>query len=186
MASDNEHRTQHWVQLIAIANSSGANDAKMARLDKEVEELKSAVHRSRSPRMRSKQRAPPQSQKMFALLAPASSSSGQQRNRRGKGEAGGKGSGGEKIMDTLGQTKAFSIFHPSHKEIASSFRKVNATMLQFAGGSIPASVAVQRASLAISGTVSSQSSTDRFSLNFLMISRLRTDGQLLSDIFQLA
>ena len=27
VATDSEHRTQHWVQLIAIANSSGANDA---------------------------------------------------------------------------------------------------------------------------------------------------------------
>ena len=52
MASDNEHRTQHWVQLIAIANSFGARDAKIAGFEKEVEELKSAVHRSRSPRMR--------------------------------------------------------------------------------------------------------------------------------------
>ena len=66
VTTDNEHRTQHWVQLIAIANSSGANDTKIARLEKEVEELKSAVHRSRSPRMRPKQRALPQSQ-MFAL-----------------------------------------------------------------------------------------------------------------------
>ena len=45
VATDNEHRTQHWVQLIAIANSSGANDAKIARLEKEVEEFKSAVRR---------------------------------------------------------------------------------------------------------------------------------------------
>ena len=60
VASDNEHRTQHWVQLIAIANSSGANDAKIARLEKEVEELKSAVHRSPSARMRPRQQALPQ------------------------------------------------------------------------------------------------------------------------------
>ena len=55
--SDNEHRTQHWVHLIAIANSSGANDAEIARLEKEVDELRSAVHRSRSLRMRPRQRA---------------------------------------------------------------------------------------------------------------------------------
>ena len=36
VAADNEHKTQHWVQLIAIANSSGASDAKIARLEKEV------------------------------------------------------------------------------------------------------------------------------------------------------
>ena len=46
-------------------------------------------------------------------------------------------------------------------------------MLQFAGGGIPALVVVQRASLTISATVSSRSSTDRFSLNILMISSLR-------------
>ena len=34
VTTDNEHRTQHWVQLIAIANSSGANDTKIARLEK--------------------------------------------------------------------------------------------------------------------------------------------------------
>ena len=139
---DNEHRTQHWVRLIAIANSLGANDAKIARLEKEVEELKSAVHRSWSPRMRPKQRALPQSQKMLALPAPASSSSqpkgsgrkshndSQQRNRRDKGAAGGKGSGKgegvmsfEMIMDTLGQTKAFSMFHSSQKEMCFKFQK---------------------------------------------------------------
>ena len=37
--SDNEHRTQHRVQLISFENSSGANDATIARLEKEVEDL---------------------------------------------------------------------------------------------------------------------------------------------------
>ena len=142
--SDNEHRTQHWVQLIAIANSSGANDAKIARLEKQVEELQSASHRSRSPRMRSRQRALPQP-KMLALPASASSSSQpmvltasqnkrKQRAGRGKGSKG-KGSGGkssgkgkgvmsfEKIMDTLGQNQAFAMFHPSHKEMCFKFQK---------------------------------------------------------------
>ena len=50
--ADIEHRTQHWVQWISVANSSGAIDAKVARLEKEVEALKSAMQRSRSPRMR--------------------------------------------------------------------------------------------------------------------------------------
>ena len=72
MSADNEHRTRHWVHLIAIANSSGANNAKIARLQKEVDELKSAVHRSRSPRMRPRQKALPQSQKMLALRASQS------------------------------------------------------------------------------------------------------------------
>ena len=109
VAADNEHRTQHWVQLVSTANSSGVNDVKMVRLDKEVEELKSAVHRSRSPRMRPKQRALPQSQKMLALPAPASSSSQpkgsgrgnhnkiQQKSRRGRGAASGV-AGGERVL----------------------------------------------------------------------------------------
>ena len=46
VVTDNEHRTQHWVQLIAIANSSGANDATIARLEKEVG-VRSAVSGSR-------------------------------------------------------------------------------------------------------------------------------------------
>ena len=45
--SDNEHRTQHRVQLISFENSSGANDATIARLEKEVEDLKSAVQCSK-------------------------------------------------------------------------------------------------------------------------------------------
>ena len=107
-------------------DSSGANDAKIARLEKEVEELKSAVHRSRSPRMRPRQQALPQP-KLLALPAQASSSSmpvdharnkRKQRADRSKGAAKGKSSGGkvsgegkgvmsfERIMDTLGQTQA--------------------------------------------------------------------------------
>ena len=145
VTSDNEHRTQHWVQLIAVASSSGANDAKIGRLEKEVEELKSAVHRSQSPRMRPKQGALPQSQ-MLALPAPASSSSkpkGSERRTQNKnqqkgrcsraaassatgGQGVGKGKGVmsfERFMDTLGQTKAFSMFHPSHKEMCFKSRK---------------------------------------------------------------
>ena len=75
----------------------------------------------------------------------------------------------EKIMDTLGQTKAFSMFHPRTKRCASSFRKVSATMLLLAGGRIPPWAVVQRVNPTTSATVSSRSSTDRFSLNFLMI-----------------
>ena len=102
MLSDNEHRTQHWVQLIAIANSSGANDAKIARLEKQVEELQSALHRSRSPRMRPRQRALPQS-KMLALSAPASSSSQPMvltasQNKRKQRAGRGKGSKGERFQ----------------------------------------------------------------------------------------
>ena len=48
---DNEHRTQHWVQLMAIANSSKENDAKMAKLEREVQELKNMVGWLRSPRI---------------------------------------------------------------------------------------------------------------------------------------
>ena len=73
--SDNEHRTPHWVQLISIANSSGASDATVASLEKEVEALQSAMQRSRSPRMRPRQGALPPSQGMLALLAAASSQS---------------------------------------------------------------------------------------------------------------
>ena len=67
VTADNEHRTQHWVQLVAIANSSGSNDATIARLEKEVELLKSTLQCSRSPRMRPRQRALPPSQQMLAL-----------------------------------------------------------------------------------------------------------------------
>ena len=59
VTTDNEHRTQHWVQLMAIANSAGSNDATIARLEKEVQLLKSTLQRSRSPRMRPRQRALP-------------------------------------------------------------------------------------------------------------------------------
>ena len=102
VTSDNEHRTQHWVRRIAIANSSGSNDATIAGLEKEVELLKSTLQRSRSPRMRPRQRALPQSQQMLALPAPqASSSSAQPKSRRTRNSrkakgAGGKGSAGKK------------------------------------------------------------------------------------------
>ena len=124
---DNEHRTQHWIQLVAIANSSSANNATIARLEKEVEEFNTIVQRSRSPRMRPRQRALPQSQKVLALPAlpgassqvPQSKGRGGQNNRkreggRGKGGAGGKGAGKgmslEKMMD-LGSKKVFPLFH---------------------------------------------------------------------------
>ena len=73
--SDNEHRTQRWVQLISVGDSSGANDATVARLEKEVEALMSAMQRSRSPRMRPRNEALPSAQGTLALPAPASSSS---------------------------------------------------------------------------------------------------------------
>ena len=102
VVTDNEHRTQHWVQLVAIANSSGANDATIARLEKEVELLKSTMQRSRSPRMRPRQRALPSSQQMLALPAPSGSGSsaqpksrGAQNNRKVKGSRG-KGNAGKK------------------------------------------------------------------------------------------
>ena len=56
---DNEHRTQHWVQLVAIANSAKENDAKVAWLEREVQELRIMVGRSRSPRMQPRQKALP-------------------------------------------------------------------------------------------------------------------------------
>ena len=64
---DNEHRTQHWIQLVAIANSSKENDAKMAKLEREVQELKKMAGRSRSPRMLPRQRALPAPQQQLAL-----------------------------------------------------------------------------------------------------------------------
>ena len=147
VTSDNEHRTQHWVQLIAIANSSSSNDATIARLEKEVELLRSAMQRSRSPRMRPRQRALPPSQQMLALPTSQTSSSsgpaarpksrGSQNSRKAKG-AGGKGRAGKKaegkgtgrggvmsfeqIMD-LGGAIAFPLFHESYKQICWRFQK---------------------------------------------------------------
>ena len=64
--SDNEHRTQFW-SADFYCKFLCANDATIARHEKEVEELKSAVQRSRSPSMRPKQRALPSAQGMLAL-----------------------------------------------------------------------------------------------------------------------
>ena len=66
---DNEHRTQHWVQLVAIANGSRGTDATVARLEREVQELRSMVHRSRSPRRQPKQKALPAPPRQLALPA---------------------------------------------------------------------------------------------------------------------
>ena len=140
VVTDNEHRTQHWVQLIAIANSSGANDASIACLEKEVELLKSTMQRSRSPWMRPRRALQP-SQQMLALPAPSGSassaqpkSSGARNNRKAKG-AGGKGSSGKKtestssgksfqqIMD-MGPQKAFLLFlFPGHRQICWKLQK---------------------------------------------------------------
>ena len=144
VVTDKEHRTQHWVQLVAIANSSCASDATIDRLEKEVELLKSTMQRSRSPRMRSRQRALPPSQQMLVLPAPSGSgSSAQPKSRgahntrkakgaRGKGNAGkkseskGSGKGGilslEQIMD-MGPQKSFPLFVQGHKQICWKFQK---------------------------------------------------------------
>ena len=59
----------------------------------------------------------------------------------------------EKIMDTLGQTKALSLFHPSHKEMCFKCQKGECNNA-FTCGRIPASAVVQRASPTTSATVS--------------------------------
>ena len=94
---DNEHRTQHWVQLVAIANSSKENDAKVARLEREVQELRSMVGRSRSPRMQPRQNSLPAPAQQLALPAPAykkkTQRQSQRKFKRGSVKGSGKGKG---------------------------------------------------------------------------------------------
>ena len=133
---DNEHRTQHWVQLVAIANSSKENDAKVARLEREVQELRSMVGRSRSPRLQPRQKALPAPAQQLALPAPASRTKPQRQSgrnfKRGSGKGSGKGKGKSasqggassssssglnsfnQIMK-MGWNYAFSLFHDSNR-----------------------------------------------------------------------
>ena len=137
---DNEHISQHWVQLAAIANSSEENHAKAAKLVREVQELKSMVGRSRSPRMQPRQKALPGPQQL-ALPAPQS----QKKMRRGRGAKKGTGKGGKNESDSTQfggssgsnsgradfdqlmsmRRKVTSLFHPSSKDkpICRNFQK---------------------------------------------------------------
>ena len=94
---DNEHRTQHWVQLVAIANSSKENDAKAAKLEREVRELKNMVGRSRSPRMQPRQEAWPAPPQQLALPAPRQGKGQKQKANRPKK---GTGKGGKNKSST--------------------------------------------------------------------------------------
>ena len=71
---------------------------------------------------------------------------------------------------------------PHTKRCASNVRRGSATMLQFAGGNIPASVVMQRASIATSATVCKQSSTDHPFPDFLKDCNQRMSRQPLSVI----
>ena len=130
---DNEHRTQHWVQLVAIANSSKENEAKMAKLEREVQELKSMVGRSRSPRMQPRQKALPAPHQQLALPAPQTEETTTRSRRKrcqekgtgngGKGKTGSdSGSGGtdfDQLM--LMGHNATSLFHSSNKDMPICF-----------------------------------------------------------------
>ena len=125
---DNEHR------LVAIANSSVRNDAKIAKLERELQDLKSMVGRSRSPRMQPRQKALPEPQQL-ALPAPQPEKKTRQRFRNASKKGTGKGcknksgstqfggssgsNSGRADFDQLMQMgrKASSLFHPSDKQI---------------------------------------------------------------------
>ena len=85
---DNEHRTQ----LVAMANSTKEKDAKVASLEREVQELRNMVGRSRSPRMQPRQKALPVPPLQLAL--PASQSAERQRQRANRAKKG-SGKGGK-------------------------------------------------------------------------------------------
>ena len=110
---DNEHRTRHWVQLVAMANSAKEKDAKVARLEREVQELRNMVGCSRSPRMQPRQKALPVPPLQLAL--PASQSAERQRqraNRSKKGsDKGGKNNRGcGSVAGSSSSTAALIVF----------------------------------------------------------------------------
>ena len=84
---------EHWVHLVATANSAKENDAKVARLEREVQELRSMDGRSRSPRMQPRQKALPAPPQQLALPAPGPAKKPRARGSRGAKK--GKGKGGK-------------------------------------------------------------------------------------------
>ena len=74
---------------MAIANSSKENEAKMAKLEREAQEQKNMVGRSRSPRMQRRQKTLPAPPQQLALTAPRPPKG------RGKGAKKGTGKGGK-------------------------------------------------------------------------------------------
>ena len=99
---DNEHWTQHWVQVFAVAISSKENDAKIAKLKREAQELKRTMRQSRPPRMQPRQKALPAPPQLLALLAApgGASSNASRRNKRGRGGRGAKGKGAGRVRTT--------------------------------------------------------------------------------------
>ena len=130
---DIEHRTQHGVQLVAMANSTKENEAKMAKLEREVQELRNMVGRSRSPRMQPRQKALPAPPQQLALPSPQSGKkqkTSAQRPKKGKGKGGkgktgstqfggssGSGSGGADFDQLMLMGRgATSLFYLSNKD----------------------------------------------------------------------
>ena len=103
--SSSEHRTLHWLQLVSLANTpasaSSADSQKLARLEREIADLKK--DRSRTSRFSGRGRgngpmALPNVQQL-ALPAPASSSAASTPISRGKGRRGKGGRGNKKVVD---------------------------------------------------------------------------------------
>ena len=99
--NSSEHRMLHWLQLVSLANtpssSSSADSQKLARLEREVAELRK--DRSRTPRFSNRGRGPralPNGQQL-ALPAPASSAPAPVSKSKVAGKGGGKG--GKKAID---------------------------------------------------------------------------------------
>ena len=84
--ADKEHRMQHWILKLTIANAR-QESSKVHKLEQRLAVLEKQRKRSHSPRRQQNQRAlPPPSQ----LALP---SSGPQQGKKGKRQKGGKGKG---------------------------------------------------------------------------------------------
>ena len=119
--ADKEHRMQHWILKLTIANSRGES-SKMQKMEQRMAVLENRLkNRSRSPRRQQNQRALPASQQMLAPPASSSQPKGKAKGQKGKGK--GKNKGGKTQSSNSSTFQGFRNFQALYK-IGWSARKL--------------------------------------------------------------
>ena len=91
--SDKEHRMQHWILKLTIANYHGES-SRVQKLEQRLAQLEKGLkNRSRSPRRQQNQRALPAPQQLLALPKSNAQQKGKAKGQKGKGK--GKNKGGK-------------------------------------------------------------------------------------------
>ena len=128
--ADKEHRMQHWILKLTIANSR-QESSKMQKMEQRLATLENRLKNlSLSPRRQQNQRALP-APSQHALMPPqqmlALPASGTQQKGKSKGEKGskgkGKGKGNKTQSSNSSSTQGFRNFQALYKKLGWSVRK---------------------------------------------------------------